>query len=194
MLPINKLNGSRGTVPKGKSVIDQDLLIQCVTEATAEVFITMLGMEVQFTGVAPGEPPAENGLISMIGITGEWGGAGIFCCSPALASLICARMLGTEPSSGTPAIDEEVMDVVAEVTNMVVGNIKNGLEPVTGALAISVPTVIHGRNFQFRNTAGLEYANLTFVTEGESFEVRVSLAPTVGKHVSRVPMLGLAHI
>jgi chemotaxis protein CheX len=177
-------------------VIDQDILIQCVTEATSEVFMTMLGMEVEFKGIGSGGEEAENGLISLIGITGAWGGAGVFCCSPVLARIVWARMLGTDAPAGDASIDEEVMDVVAEVTNMVVGNIKNGLEPVTGPLAIGVPTVIHGRNFQFRNTVGLEYANLSFVTEGEVFVVRVSLAPTTGRPGTRgrTPALGLAHM
>ncbi len=176
-------------------MIDQDLLVRCVTEATAEVFQTMLDMEVKFTGLAAEAHPSNTGLISLVGITGEWGGSGVFCCSPTLASVICCRMLGSPPAEN-PTIDEEVLDVVAEVTNMMIGNVKNGLEEVTGPLAISVPTVIHGKNFQFRNTTGLRGAALTFVTEGEQFEVRVSLAP-MGEGTSshhRAPILDLAHM
>ncbi len=177
-------------------MIDQDLLIQSVTEATSEVFMMMLGMEVRYVGFATTDAVATNGLISLVGITGEWGGSGVFCCSPLLAAVLCARMLGSELTPGSTTIDEEVMDVVAEVTNMVVGNIKNGLEPITGPLAISVPTVIHGRNFQFRNTFGVEYAALMFETEGEAFQIRVSLAPSSGltEVRSRIPILGLAHV
>lgn len=177
-------------------MIDQDLLIQCVTDATSDVFMMMLGMEVRYVGSAAGEPAADTGLISLVGITGEWGGAGILCCAPLLARLLCSRMLGTPAGDDTPSVDEEVMDVVAEVTNMVIGNIKNGLEAVVGPLAISVPTVIHGRNFQFRNTFGRECAALTFETEGQSFQVRLSLAPASDRpqHQGRVPILGLAHV
>src|SRR5262249_1153623 len=130
------------------------------------------------------------------GITGEWGGSGVFCCSPAFAGMICGRMLGVETTSGSQAIDEEVLDVVAEITNMTIGNIKNGLEPLTGPLAISVPTVIHGRNFEFRNTSGLRAVALGFEAEGHPFEVRVSLAPMAGRAAgrSRIPVLGLAQI
>jgi chemotaxis protein CheX len=177
-------------------VIDQDLLIQNVTEATSEVFSTMLGMEILFVGAAGGTRAPELGIISLVGITGEWGGSGVFCCSPALASIIWARMLGEELKPGSVSINEEVLDVVAEITNMMIGNIKNGLEPITGPLAISVPTVIHGRNFEFRNASGLRAVALAFTTEGQPFEVRISLAPT-GEHSgvrSRFPVLGLAHI
>jgi chemotaxis protein CheX len=176
-------------------VIDQEVLLKSVTEATAEVFSTMLNMEIQYKGLSEETRARELGIISLVGITGDWGGSGVFCCSPVLASILCSRMLGTELNPGSPTIDEEVLDVVAEITNMMVGNVKNGLESVTGPLAISVPTVIHGRNFAFRNAAGLQGVALLFQTEGESFEVRISLAPT-GEQSGirhRIPVLGLAH-
>lgn len=177
-------------------MIDQELLVRCVTGAASEVFQMMLGMEVHFTGAAVDARESDAGLISLVGITGEWGGSGVFCCSPKLASLICARMLGGALDAEDSTINEEVLDVVAEVTNMMIGNVKNGLEEITGPLAISVPTVIYGRNFQFRNATGPRGAALTFMTEGERFEVRFSLAPSgknAGRHM-RIPILGLAHV
>jgi CheY-specific phosphatase CheX len=176
-------------------MIDEELLVRSVTDSTSEVFSTMLEMEVQFTGLSDDNRTAAPGLISLVGITGDWSGSGVFCCSRKLAATICSRMLGTELSPGEPVIDDEVLDVIAEVTNMMVGNIKNGLELVTGPLAISVPTVIHGRNFHFRNGAGLKGVALSFTTEGEQFEVRISLAPSVEQSAGgRIPVLGLAHI
>ncbi len=120
----------------------------------------------------------------------------MFCCSPALAATACARMLGEETSEQGGFVNDEMLDVVAEITNMLVGNIKNGLEMVTGPLAISVPTVIHGRNFEFRNVTGVRAIELTFRAEAETFEVRISLVPAA-EHASmrsRIPVLGLTHI
>jgi len=177
-------------------MIDQEILVRSVTDATSEVFSMMLDMQVEFTGIMNDSRASDSGLISLVGITGDWGGSGVFCCSPQLASLLSSRMLGTAPVPGKPVIDEDVLDVVAEVTNMMIGNIKNGLESTTGPLAISVPTVVHGRNFQFRNACGLRGAALGFTTEGEYFEVRIGLAPTSEQASvrSRIPVLGLAHI
>jgi chemotaxis protein CheX len=176
--------------------IDPDLLVRCVTVATTEVFSMMLDMEVSFAELSDESETSDSGLISLVGITGAWGGSGVFCCSPSLASMICSRMLGTVHDAEKPTIDEEVLDVVAEVTNMIVGNIKNGLEEVTGPLAISVPTVIHGRNFQFRNALGLRGASLAFTAEEERFEIRIALAPVSPHTVShpRTPVLNLSHV
>ena len=177
-------------------MIDQDVLVRSVTEATTEVFSMMLDLEAKFSGLVSDTKASDMGLISLVGITGNWSGSGVFCCSPVLASVICTRMLGNSFDPEKPAIDEEVLDVVAEVTNMMVGNIKNGLEPVTGPLAISVPTVIHGRNFQFRNASSLRGVALAFTAEGERFEVRIGLAPSSeqGSVRSRIPIFGLAHL
>ena len=152
--------------------------MRSVIQATSEVFATMLDMKVRFTCLAGDVRGPGLGIISLVGITGDWGGSGVFCCSPRLAGVICARMLGTEPVPGAPSIDDDVLDVVAEMTNMIVGNLKNGLEAVTGPLAISVPLVIHGRNFEFRNGTGPLGAALAFATGDHIFEVRISLAPT----------------
>ncbi len=185
----------RKTVPVNVQ-IDQDVLVRSVTEATSEVFSMMLDMEVRFSGIVSDSKASDSGLISLVGITGDWGGSGVFCCSPLLAGVICARMLGGDLDSGKTSVDEEILDVVAEVTNMVIGNLKNGLEAITGPLAISVPTVIHGRNFQFRNAGGLRGLRLSFTSEGEQFEVRIALAPASEQAAvrSRIPILGLAHV
>lgn len=177
-------------------MIDQELLIRSINDATTEVFATMLDMQVRMTDEPSDARTSDSGLISLVGITGDWGGSGVFCCTPALAETICVRMLGCEPKPGGPFIDEETLDVVAEVTNMTIGNIKNALEPVLGPLAISVPTVIHGKNFQFRNTTGVQGTALLFEAEGQRFEVRVSLAPSTEKAMNRfrIPVLDLAHV
>jgi chemotaxis protein CheX len=87
------------------------------------------------------------------------------------------------------------MDVIAEVTNMIVGNVKNYLEPVTGTLAISIPTVIHGRNFQFRNIAGLRGTTLAFSAGENKFEVRFALAPAIETTLvrSKIPFWDWRH-
>jgi CheY-specific phosphatase CheX len=177
-------------------VIDQNVLLRNVVDSATEVFSTMLGIEVELSGEAADTKAPELGIISLVGITGDWGGSGVFCCTPVLASVICARMLGTDLNPGSPSIDEEVLDVVAEITNMMIGNIKNGLEGITGPLAISVPTVIHGRNFKFRNSFGLRGVTIAFKAEGEVFEVRISLAPVPERPPARfrIPVLGLSQI
>jgi CheY-specific phosphatase CheX len=153
----------------------------------------MLDLQVRVAGPATDARPADAGLIALVGITGEWNGSGVFCCSPMLASLMSSRVLGTDFDMSRLAIDEDVLDVVAEVTNMTIGNVKNILEQYAGPLAISVPTVIYGRNFEFRNGAGLKGTSVAFRAGEERFEVRVVLAPSRARKPvrSRIPVMGM---
>ena len=76
-------------------MIDEDVLVQSVIEATSEVFLTMLEMEV-IDGLIDDTEDPGSGLISLVGITGDWG-APACCCSRRLCGLIvCGRMLGSD--------------------------------------------------------------------------------------------------
>lgn len=189
-----RADGMTGPCWKGKPMLDPEVVIKSVVDSVTEVFDMMLGVEVAYKGALTESQKSESGLIALVGITGEWGGSGIFCCGPEFANRICEFMLGSVPEKGRVAVDSEVMDVIAEVTNMIVGNVKNYLEPITGTLAISIPTVIHGRNFQFRNIAGLKGTTLSFAAGEDLFEVRFALAPAVETTLvrSKIPILGLA--
>jgi chemotaxis protein CheX len=87
-------------------------------------------------------------------------------------------MFMSEPVADLTAINDEVLDAVAEVTNMVIGNIKNTLEHRLGSMAISIPSVIYGRNFHFKSLTGKVIASVAFRWDGEPLEVKVVLAPS----------------
>ena len=68
------------------------------------------------------------------------------CDTAALACQIAGRLLMAEYEE----VDEDVLDAVAEVANMVVGNVKNALEDTLGSLALE-HAFRHFRRI-FRNT------------------------------------------
>ena len=79
--------------------------------------------------------------------------------------------------SEAKAVDEEVLDAVGELTNIVIGSVKNDLEPHLGPLGLSIPTVIFGRNFKTKSMAEADWVVERFQWEGEHFLVKVCLAP-----------------
>ena len=129
----------------------QDFIAESMNQSARQVFSTMLGVElgpgeaVEGGGV-PEDPPE---VVALIGLAGAWAGAGSISCSAAAACRMCASMLMTEADS----VNADVLDAVAELTNMIIGNVKNELESQTGPLGLSIPTVVYGRNFQTK-TAG----------------------------------------
>jgi chemotaxis protein CheX len=122
------------------------LITDSICVASANVVSTMLGHDLPEGQVSmeTGAPEPNDGVVSFIGIAGTWVGTGSITCSPALACRVCSLMLMVEAS----AVDADVLDAVAELTNMIVGSVKTDLEQHLGPLGLSIPTVVYGRNFQ----------------------------------------------
>lgn len=161
--------------PSSGLVLDRDEIVHNVTAACQEVFTTMLGIE-----ATPGEPYVQKnvlgsaaGIMSLIGLAGTWTGAGSIICSPECACRLASRLLMTEYQS----VDHEVLDAVAELTNMIVGSFKTLVESRTGPLGLSIPSVVYGRNFNFRNGTD-EWTVVPFFSDDEQIEIRVCLAPS----------------
>ena len=86
-------------------------------------------------------------------------------------------------------MNEDVLDAVAEVTNMIIGNVKTALEDRLGAMGLSTPTVIYGRNFQTRSAGNQEWTVVPFLLEGERMCVQMCLAPNPDA-ARRLPQAG----
>ncbi len=153
-----------------------ELITDCIRRSTANVISTMLGSNIPEgeASVEHGGPEANDGVVSLIGLAGRWAGTGSLTCSPVLACRICSLMLMTE----SPSVDEEVLDAVAELTNMIVGSVKNDLEPHFGPLGLSLPTVVFGRNFKTKSAGMPEWVVVRFPWDGETLVVQMCLAPT----------------
>jgi len=151
----------------------QELIVNCICHATANVFTTMLGVEVRQgeTRIENGAPEVNDGVVSLIGLAGSWTGAGSISCTPALACRICSALLMAESTS----VDEDVLDAVAELTNMIIGSVKTDLEEHLGPLGLSIPTVVFGRNFRTRSAANADWMVVPFDWDGEILLVRLCL-------------------
>jgi chemotaxis protein CheX len=151
------------------------IIVQSVSQSTTQVFSTMLGVEIR-CGEAAVEhrmPEANEGVISFIGLAGAWAGTGSLSCSPVLACRVCAAMLMCEST----AVNEEVLDTVAELTNMIVGSVKTDLEQYLGPLGLSIPTVVYGRNFKAKSAGSTEWIVVPFQWDDETLLVKLCLEP-----------------
>jgi chemotaxis protein CheX len=153
----------------------QPLIVKSVSQSATQVFSTMLGVEIRCgeATVANGMPDAHDGVVSFIGLAGAWAGTGSLSCSPVLACRICASMLMCEAT----AVNEEVLDTVAELTNMIIGNVKTDLEEYLGPLGLSIPTVVYGRNFKAKSAGSTEWVIVRFHWDDETLLVKLCLEP-----------------
>jgi chemotaxis protein CheX len=163
----------------------ENLIVDSIARSTGEVFSTMLDVLVDFGGasIESRSPEANDGVVSFIGLAGAWAGSGSLACSPSMACRICSRMLMTE----SQAVDDEVLDAVAELTNMIIGGVKTDLEPSLGPLGLSIPTVVYGKNFRAKGAGITEWIVTSFRWEQELLLVKVCLAPTAVAHACPHP-------
>jgi chemotaxis protein CheX len=152
-----------------------EIIVKSITESTLQVFSTMLGVDITCgdAGVETSMPEANEGVVSFIGVAGSWAGTGSVSCSPALACRICAQMLMCE----APAVNEEVLDTVAELTNMIIGSVKTEMETHLGPLGLSIPTVVYGRNFKTKSAGNAEWIVTHFRWDEETLVVKLCLEP-----------------
>jgi chemotaxis protein CheX len=154
----------------------RDEIVEWVTHSTNEVFTTMLGMEAQF-GEHFVEDPGKGltmGVIGIIGLVGEWTGTAVVSCSSPLACKIANTLFMQE----YPSVTDEVLDAVAEMTNMIIGNLKNSLENKLGQMGLSIPAVVFGRNFATRRSGKESWYVIQFAVDGERFDVQLCIAPS----------------
>ena len=151
-------------------------LSDAIKACTREVFGTMLNLE-----LAPGETFIEqseaapaSGVVSVVGLAGAWVGTGSLSCSARFACQMAAQLLLAQYDH----VDEDVLDAVAEVTNMIIGNVKTGLENLVGPMGLSTPTVIYGRNFQTRGARHQEWTVVPFLLGNERMCVQMCIAPS----------------
>jgi chemotaxis protein CheX len=153
----------------------QQLITESIRGSAANVFATMLGQDLPQGEVTMehGAPEPNDGVVSFIGIAGAWAGTGSICCTPALACRICSQLLMMDAT----AVDAEVLDAVAELTNMIIGSVKTDLEQHLGPLGLSIPTVVFGRNFKTKSAGQHEWIVVSFLLDGEPLTVKMCLTP-----------------
>lgn len=153
------------------------LAIETIQSAALRVFATMLGKELQ-CGTPHPEPETSSpmeGVIAQISVVGSCSIISLVCCSAEVACAIASAMLMQECSS----VDAEVLDAMAEIANMVMGNVKTDLDAQLGvAVNLSIPTVTFGRNFCVHNHSK-RWVIVPFDMEGEAFTVRVCFEAAV---------------
>jgi chemotaxis protein CheX len=144
-----------------------------ICAATEEVFSVMLGIDVAAGVAEPGGAARDHsGVVAVLGLTGEWGGAGQVSCDASLAREIASKLLMAEYAE----VDEEVLDAIAEVANMIVGNVKTALEWTLGAMGMSAPAVFFGADFETRVVGKPNTVLVPFTCPTGGITVQIAIA------------------
>ena len=114
------------------------MMIQCeaeISQFVTDIWSTFLNLPVSSTD-EPFEPKGkDNTLAGCVQITGEWQGTVTLYAPKALGKKIAASMYALDESE---IDDNQIQDVLGEITNMITGNIKSLLPT---PCSISLPSV-----------------------------------------------------
>lgn len=155
--------------------MEQQEIADIVRRAAKDVFGTMLGLEIELGAsfIEKSSPPESQKVVALIGLAGQWIGTGVIGCSPEFACRIASLMLMAEYQ----AVNEDVLDAMAEMSNMIFGSVKTELEECLGALGLSIPTVIFGRNFATRSVGQQAWTVFPLKAGADEMELKFCLMP-----------------
>ena len=150
-------------------------LYEAICRATEQVFATMLNMAIE-----PGTPSFEqdfpghfDGVISFVGMAGAWLGTGGLCCSQWFARRIAGCFLMMD----FPAVDDDVLDAIGELTNIIIGNVKGTIEQAAGPMALSTPTCVVGQGLTAHSFGRHRWTVIRFRCGEDKLDVMVHLVP-----------------
>lgn len=168
--------------PKGlMDKVTQENIETAISKASREVFETMLNLPIETEPSVTRnviEPETFHGVVALVGVAGSWTGTGHISCSPQFAQQLAGALLMTPYD----AVNEDVLDAVAEVANMIIGNVKTYFEETLGPLGLTVPTVIYGRNYHTRSVGVKDWVLVRLHSGEETMDVNFCLMPSRTPH------------
>ncbi|MBL0702060.1 MAG: chemotaxis protein CheX [Desulfosarcina sp.] len=136
-------------------------LKNCLVNAIADVFDTMLSMKVE-AGESNPEEITNSRIVGTVGFAGKVMGCVNLHVGDAFAENITAAMLGMEPDE--IETDEEIYDVIGELSNMVGGDLKSRLCDAGFECQLSIPSTTSGSNFKIESKGWMEQERIGFAS------------------------------
>ena len=160
------------------STIENFDLQSHINASVISTFDTMLSLEIKPVDV---EPPPGSGVPRMVGTLNFAGNvSGIFNVQTTIdfGRLMASGLLGMEPEEVDPASD--IRDLLAEVTNIVGGNLKSALNDAGHACILSTPSITYGSDFSIKSLSMDRFARFAFQHADHALIVEVGLKAVAG--------------
>ena len=136
-------------------------LKSCLVNAIADVFDTMLSMEVE-AGESNPEEIIGSRIVGTVGFAGKVMGCVNLHVGDAFAENITTAMLGMEADEIETG--EEIYDVIGELSNMVGGDLKSRLCDAGFECQLSIPSTTSGSNFKIESKGWMEQERIGFAS------------------------------
>jgi len=140
-----------------------------LAKAAYEVFEIMVGTSLD--AATENTAPFVSDFTAIVGIAGSMCGLVGLHTSSECARRMAAKMLGTDEVGAAG----DVQDAMGEVCNMIAGSFKARIAGLADGCALSVPTVIIGRDFALFSLANGKHYEVTYSFEGKPLSVTLDL-------------------
>jgi CheY-specific phosphatase CheX len=141
------------------------------TTATRSVFHTMLSMEINVGSADPAMELSGAKIVGCVSFTGDVVGNICIHISRDFARIMAAAMLGMEPDEIED--DDEINDVIGEVSNMIGGDLKSKLCDAGFPCVLSIPNVTTGSDFKIESKGWARHEKIAFQQNGQTSLVEV---------------------
>ncbi|MDY6949952.1 MAG: chemotaxis protein CheX [Thermodesulfobacteriota bacterium] len=131
-----------------------------IANAIGEVFQKMLSLEAGVMAGGPQEGDIEDRIVGSVGFAGKVMGKVNIHLSDAFARVIAASMLGIELEEIEG--QEEVDDVVSELSNMIGGQLKTHIAGTGLSCELSLPSITRGSNFEIEAKGWARHEKIGF--------------------------------
>jgi len=149
-----------------------------IVESIVETFNTMVSMEIAFTASEPPDTSGVSRMVAAVNFAGNVSGLITIQVTSDLAHLMMANMLDIEPEE---VEDEgEIKDLLAEISNIVGGNLKSALNDAGHTCVISTPSFTFGTDFSIKSLSMDRFERFLFGYQQESIIVEVGLKTRQG--------------
>lgn len=152
-----------------------------VNKSVLETFQTMLSMDLAKVGKASDPGLNETRLVGAVHYAGEVVGTMSVHVSQQFARLITMGMLGLAEDEFDS--DEEVKDVLGELTNIVSGNLKSDFLDADLACVISTPSITRGSDFKIKQSKIGEDFKWIYRHKEHELLIELSLKEDIGSKI-----------
>ncbi len=144
-----------------------------IIDAIIDVFDTRVSMEVEFSDSEPPDITSIGRMVATVNVAGNVIGMINIQVDSELSRLMMASMLEIEPEAVED--DGEIKDLLAEISNIVGGNLKSALNDAGHPCVISTPSLTYGANFTIKSLKMERFERLIFKHQEKHIFVEVGL-------------------
>lgn len=149
-----------------------------VNKAVFDTFDAMLSMNLEQVGKKMDPNLNDQRLVGAVNFAGEAVGTLSLHISQAFAKEVTASMLGIETEEIES--EEEVKDVLGELTNIISGHLKSDFTDMDLACVISTPSITHGSDFKLETAEVGEFRQWIYRHKENEIIVEISLKEDLG--------------